>query len=86
MRLSVIVITRNEAANLRACLESVAFADEKIVVDNASTDTTAAIARECGAAVTHTDDWPGFGIQKNRALTLATGDWVLSCPSTPMSA
>lgn len=78
MRLSVIVITRNEAANLRACLDSVAFADEKIVVDNASTDATVAIARACGAAVTHTDDWPGFGIQKNRALALATGDWVLS--------
>ncbi len=78
MRLSVIVITRNEAANLRACLESVAFADETIVLDNASTDATAAIARECGATVTHTDDWPGFGPQKNRALALATGDWVLS--------
>lgn len=78
MRLSVIVITRNEAANLRACLESVAFADEWIVVDNASTDGTADIARACGAAVTHTDDWPGFGPQKNRALALATRDWVLS--------
>lgn len=78
MRLSVIVITRNEAANLRACLDSVAFADEMIVVDNASTDATVDIARACGAAVTHTDDWPGFGIQKNRALALATGDWVLS--------
>jgi glycosyltransferase involved in cell wall biosynthesis len=62
MRLSVIVITRNEAANLRACLASVAFADEKIVVDNGSTDATVAIARECGAQVTHTGDWPGFGI------------------------
>jgi len=78
MRLSVIVITRNEAANLRACLASVAFADEKIVVDNGSTDATVAIARECGAQVTHTGDWPGFGPQKNRALALATGDWVLS--------
>lgn len=78
MRLSVIVITRNEAANLRSCLGSVAFADELIVVDNASTDGTADIARELGAQVRHTDDWPGFGIQKNRALALATGDWVLS--------
>ncbi len=78
MRLSVIVITRNEAANLRDCLASVAFAHELIVVDNASTDGTPGIARDCGAQVAHTDDWPGFGPQKNRALALATGDWVLS--------
>eukprot|EP01031_Cornospumella_fuschlensis_P005882 gene5882-7305_t len=56
MRLSVIAITRNEAANLRACLESVAFAHEIIVVDNASTDGTADLARALGARVTHTDD------------------------------
>ena len=78
MRLSVIVITRNEAANLRDCLASVAFADEWIVVDNASTDGTPDMARALGARVTHTDDWPGFGPQKNRALDQATGDWVLS--------
>ena len=78
MRLSVIVITRNEAANLQACLESVAFADEWVVVDNASTDGTPDMARALGARVTHTDDWPGFGPQKNRALDQATGDWVLS--------
>lgn len=78
MRLSVVVITRNESANLRACLESVAFADEKIVLDNASTDDTVAIARACGATVAEAADWPGFGPQKNRALQLATGDWVLS--------
>jgi glycosyltransferase involved in cell wall biosynthesis len=85
MRLSVIVITRNEAVNLRACLESVAFADEKIVVDNASTDATAAIARECGAAVTHTDDWPGFGIQR-RTVRWRWPRVTGSCPSTPTNA
>ena len=78
MSLSVVVITRNEAANLRACLQSVPFADEIVVVDNGSTDGTAGIARECGARVLETADWPGFGPQKNRALALATGDWVLS--------
>ena len=76
--LSVIVITHNESARLRACLESVAFADEVVVVDNGSTDDTVAIAREMGARVTQTADWPGFGPQKNRALDLATRDWVLS--------
>ncbi len=78
MSLSVVVITRNEAANLRACLESVPFADEIVVLDSGSTDETVAIARECGARVTQIADWPGFGPQKNRALALATCDWVLS--------
>lgn len=77
-RLSVVVITRNEAHNLRECLASVAFADEWVVVDQASTDGTAALAESLGARVAVHEDWPGFGPQKNRALALATGDWVLS--------
>jgi glycosyltransferase involved in cell wall biosynthesis len=76
--LSVIVITCNESARLRACLESVAFADELVVVDSGSTDDTVAIARAMGARVLETPDWPGFGPQKNRALDLATGDWIFS--------
>jgi len=78
MTLSVIIITKNEAANIGECLDSVSFADEIIVVDSGSTDGTREIAAEHGARVTLTDDWPGFGIQKNRALDLATCDWVLS--------
>lgn len=78
MKLSVIVITHNEEQALPRCLESVRFADECIVVDSGSTDRTASIAREFGARVVVTGDWPGFGPQKNRALDLATGDWVLS--------
>lgn len=77
-RLSVIVITKNEQIHIRACLESVAFAHEIIVVDSGSTDETVEIARAMGAKVTVTSDWPGFGPQKNRALDQATGDWVLS--------
>ena len=77
-RLSVILITRNEAGNIAACLESVAFADEWIVVDSGSTDGTADIARAKGAKVVVTTDWPGYGAQKNRALALATGRWVFS--------
>jgi glycosyltransferase involved in cell wall biosynthesis len=76
--LSVIIITKNEAHNLADCLASVAFADERIVVDGGSTDGTADLARRLGASVTVTDDWPGFGRQKGRALALATGRWVLS--------
>lgn len=76
-KLSVILITRNEAANLRACLESVAWADEIVVVDSGSTDDTVAIAREFTPHV-HVHDWPGFGVQKNRALGYATNEWVFS--------
>lgn len=78
MKLSVIVITKNEAANIADCLRSVAFADEFIVVDSGSTDGTVELARALGARVEVTSDWPGFGPQKNRALDLAAGDWVLS--------
>ena len=78
MKLSVIIITKNEADNLQACLDSVKFANEWIIVDSGSNDGTVAIARAAGATVIETTDWPGFGPQKNRALDAATGDWVLS--------
>ncbi len=78
MSLSVIIITKNEEANLQACLESVRFADQWVVVDSASTDATRAIATDFGAEVTQTSVWPGYGPQKNLALSLANGDWVLS--------
>jgi len=76
--LSVIVIAHNEAHQIADCLKSVAFADEWIVVDSGSTDATREIAAGLGAQVVQTADWPGFGRQKNRALDLARGRWVLS--------
>jgi glycosyltransferase involved in cell wall biosynthesis len=76
--LSVIIITKDEAAHIAQCIGSVSFADEIIVVDSGSTDATCEIARSLGAKVTVTPDWPGFGPQKNRALDLATKEWVLS--------
>lgn len=76
--LSVTVITKNEAHNIEACLRSVMFADQLVVLDSGSTDDTAAIARSLGAEVVCSADWQGFGIQKNRALALARCDWVLS--------
>lgn len=77
-RLSVIVITQDEARNIEACLRSVAFADEIVVVDSGSTDNTVDLAAALGAQVHTRSDWSGFGVQKNRALALATGEWVLS--------
>lgn len=76
--LSVIVITKNESAHIDACLASVAFADEWTVVDSQSSDDTAERARRFGATVVTTTDWPGFGLQKQRALDHATGRWVLA--------
>src|SRR5690625_1736003 len=78
IKLSVTIITRNEAAHIVECIESVAFADEVIVLDSGSTDETCALAERAGAKVFHSTDWPGFGPQKNRALSYAQGEWVLS--------
>jgi glycosyltransferase involved in cell wall biosynthesis len=78
MTLSVIVITKNEEACIDACLASVAWADEVIVVDSYSTDKTVELCRKYTDKVHLSADWPGFGRQKNRALALAAGDWVLS--------
>lgn len=76
-RISVILITKNEAHDLPDCLASVSWADEIIVCDSGSTDATLEIARRYTPNVFSTD-WPGFGPQKNRALSKATGEWVLS--------
>jgi glycosyltransferase involved in cell wall biosynthesis len=76
-RLSAIIIAKNEAANIGACLDSVAFADERIVVDSGSDDETVAIAKAKGARVEF-HAFKGFGRQFNHALSLAQGEWVFS--------
>ena len=76
-KLSVTIITRNEAGDIGAALESVSWADERIVVDSCSTDETVAIATTHGARVV-SREWPGYVQQKNYAASLAANDWILS--------
>ncbi len=77
--LSVIVITKNEEDRIARCLESVLhIADEIIVLDSGSNDRTVEISRQYSDQVYVTDDWPGYGFQKQRALEKASCDWVLS--------
>jgi glycosyltransferase involved in cell wall biosynthesis len=76
MPLSVVIITLNAAEHIRACLDSVKWAEEIVVLDSGSTDETVEICREYTAHV-HQTDWPGFGKQKNRAIDHATHNWVL---------
>ena len=76
-RLTVTVITKNEADNLAAALASVAFADEIVLVDAESTDDTVAIARRFTDRV-EVRAWPGYVAQKNYAASRASHDWILS--------
>ncbi len=76
-RISVVVITFNEEAHLRTCLESAAWADDLVVVDAESADKTPSIAREFTDRL-FVRPWPGFAAQKNFGLAQATGDWILS--------
>ncbi|MYK99031.1 MAG: glycosyltransferase family 2 protein, partial [Gemmatimonadetes bacterium] len=76
MSLSVIIIARNEAPRIEACLQSARFADEIVLVDSGSTDDTVAIARQYADRVVESE-WLGYGPTKQLALEHATGDWVL---------
>lgn len=76
-KLTVTVITQDEEANIGACLDSVAWADEIVVVDSGSTDGTVAIARSHSARVDVTP-WTGFGAQRNHAASIASHDWILA--------
>ncbi len=76
MQLSVLVLTRNEEKHIRDCLASVCgFAEELLVLDSGSLDSTVAIAREMGARV-EIRPFDNFPKQRNAAIELAQGDWV----------
>ena len=77
MRISATIITFNEESNIKAACESVAWADELVVVDSNSTDATPQLAESCGARVI-TNAWPGFSAQKQFAVEQATHEWIFS--------
>ncbi|MGB8887939.1 MAG: glycosyltransferase family 2 protein [Candidatus Korobacteraceae bacterium] len=77
LSLSIVIITKNEEANLTRTLQSVTWADEIVIVDSGSTDRTCEIAESFHAKF-FVEPWKGFAAQKNSALQKATGDWILS--------
>ena len=74
--LSACIVAFNEADRIAACLASLAFCDEIVVVDSHSSDATRDIATAHGARVIERD-WPGYRAQKQFALEACTHDWVL---------
>lgn len=75
-RLSIGILTKNEAKLIERCIKSARFADEVIVLDSGSVDETVNIARQLGAQVHINEDWQGFALQRNRLLAHATGDYI----------
>ena len=75
--LTVTIIALDAARVLSRCLESVRWADEILVLDSGSSDDTVAVARRFGARVIE-QSWLGFGAQKQKAVELASHDWIFS--------
>jgi len=80
MKISVYIIAYNEAEKIRDCINSVLWADEIIVADSHSTDSTTEIAIELGARVIHIP-FKGYGDLRNQAISNCTGDWIFSLDS-----
>ncbi|MFQ5480321.1 MAG: glycosyltransferase family 2 protein [Thermodesulfobacteriota bacterium] len=84
-KVSVTIITLNEEANIGECLESLKWADEIIVSDSKSTDRTVEICRSYGARV-YTDEWLGFGAQKNLCQSRAKNQWIFNIDADERAA
>lgn len=76
--LSVVMIVKNESHRIRKCLEAVAWADEIVVLDTGSQDSTPQTCAELGAKVYHLEKWEGFGKARRQAVSHASNDWVFS--------
>src|SRR5690606_5198039 len=75
--ISLVIITKNEEANIAACIESAPFVSEVIVLDSGSLDQTVEKAKNLGAKIFE-EPWKGFGLQKQSATDKAQFDWVLN--------
>ena len=73
--ISVVIIAKNEEKYIESAVRSAQFANEILVLDSGSTDNTCNIANALGARVEY-HDWLGHGRQKNKAIELATNDWI----------
>lgn len=74
--IAAVVITKNEERNIEACLATLTWADEIIIVDAESQDRTVELASKCTEAV-YVQPWAGFGPQKNFGIDKAQADWIL---------
>lgn len=77
MKISVCLATFNEEKNIKACLESVKWADEIVIVDGSSTDKTVALAKKYTSKITIRENPLMFHLNKQKAFEKATGDWIL---------
>lgn len=75
--ISAAIITKNEAHNIRRCLESLQWTDEVVVVDTGSTDDTVSICKEMGCTL-HYSPWLGFSKTKQLAVDHCSHDWILA--------
>lgn len=75
--LSAVLIVKNEETSLASCLDTLAWTDEIVIVDAGSNDNTLDIAKNYTDKIYSEPDWQGYGIQRKRAQSYATGDWVV---------
>lgn len=76
-KLSIVIVAKNEAANIYDCVKSAAFADEILVIDSGSVDQTISLAKKAGARIIK-KKWMGYGPQQNIAIKASKGDWIFS--------
>jgi len=74
---SAVIIVKNEEAHLAHCLSTLQWVDELIVLDSGSNDATCRIAESFNARIEQSAEWQGFGVQRQRAQSLARCDWIL---------
>ena len=77
MKITVVILTKNEEGHIEKCMNSVQWCDETLVIDDNSTDKTVALASKNGAKVYIRDLSSDFAAQRNFGLEKANGDWVL---------